>query len=40
MLLYPLATRVFGRVVAADVKDPVTGEYLLKQGHVISKTRC
>ena len=28
---------VFGRVVAADIKDPVTGELLLKQGHIIGR---
>ncbi len=27
-VIYPLANRVFGRVLAADVKDPVTGELL------------
>ena len=36
-VLYQLATRGFGRVVAADIKDSVTGEILLKQGHVITK---
>ena len=36
-VLYPLATRVFGRVVAVDVKDSVTGEVILKQGQVITK---
>ena len=32
--VYPMAHRVFGRVLAADVKDPVTGELLLSQGDV------
>ncbi len=36
-MLYPLPTRVFGRVLAADVKDSVTGAVLFKQGHVIYK---
>ena len=35
-IIYPLANRVFGRVVAADVKDPVTGELLFKQGDIIT----
>lgn len=36
-VIYPLASRVFARVVAADVKDPVTGRVILKQGSVITK---
>ena len=36
-VIYPLANRVFGRVLAADVKDPVTGQLLFKQGHIISR---
>lgn len=36
-VIYPLASRVFGRVLAADVKDPVTGELLFKQGQVIGR---
>ena len=36
-IIYPLASRIFGRVVAADIKDSVTGQILFKQGHVISK---
>ncbi|MDT8372338.1 MAG: DNA-directed RNA polymerase subunit beta', partial [Gammaproteobacteria bacterium] len=31
-IITPLASRVFGRVLAADVKDPVSGELLFKQG--------
>ena len=27
----------YGRVIAADVKDPVTGELLCKQGDVITR---
>lgn len=34
-VIYALANRAFGRVIAADVKDPVTGELLFKQGDVI-----
>lgn len=36
-IIYPLANRAFGRVLAADVKDPVTGELLFKQGTVIGR---
>lgn len=36
-VIYPLAQRAYGRVVAADVKDPVTGELLFKQGTMIAK---
>jgi len=36
-VIYPLAGRTFGRVLAADVKDPVSGELLFKQGHVIGR---
>lgn len=36
-VICPLANRIFGRVLAADVKDPVTGELLFKQNHVISR---
>jgi DNA-directed RNA polymerase subunit beta' len=36
-VVYPLANRVFGRVLAADVKDVFTGEILFKQGHLITR---
>ena len=36
-VVYPLAKRAFGRVIAADVKDPVSGQLLFKQGDVIYK---
>ena len=36
-IISPLAARVFGRVVAADIKDSVTGEVLFKPGHIITK---
>ena len=36
-LFIHLANRAFGRVVAADVKDPITGELLFKQGDVIDR---
>ncbi len=31
-VLAPLAQRVYGRILAADVKDPITGRVILKQG--------
>lgn len=36
-VIYPLSSRSFGRVLAADVHDAVTGELIFPQGHVISK---
>jgi len=36
-VIYPLADRAFGRALAADVKDPVTGELLFNQGHIITR---
>lgn len=36
-VLYPLAGRLFGRVLAADIKDPVSGEILLKQGEIVDR---
>lgn len=36
-IIYPLSQRVFGRVLATDAKDPVSGKILLKQGHVLSR---
>ena len=36
-VINPLTTRAFGRVLATDVKDPVTGQLLFNQGHVITK---
>lgn len=36
-IIYPLASRTFGRVLAADVKDLITGEILFKQGEVIDR---
>lgn len=36
-IICPLAERVFGRVVASDVKDSITGALLLKQGDMIEK---
>ncbi len=36
-VIYALSNRLFGRVLAADVKDPVTGELLLKQGEIVDR---
>ena len=36
-VLQPLAARVSGRVIAADIKDPITGKLLFNQGHLISR---
>jgi DNA-directed RNA polymerase subunit beta' len=36
-VIYSAANRVYGRVLATDLKDPVTGELLFKQGHVINR---
>lgn len=36
-IIYPLEKRVFGRVLAADLHDAITGTLLLKQGQLIDK---
>jgi len=36
-VLYPLAQRAYGRVVALDIKDPITGQLLFKQGDIIQR---
>jgi DNA-directed RNA polymerase subunit beta' len=36
-IISPLAQRSYGRMLAADVKDPVSGELLFKQGYIITK---
>lgn len=36
-VIYSLVERVFGRVLATDVKDPITGELLFKQGHIVTR---
>lgn len=36
-VLYSLANRSYGRVAAIDIKDPVTGEIILKQGEIIKR---
>jgi DNA-directed RNA polymerase subunit beta' len=37
-VLYPLARRAFGRVVATDVKDPITGQLIIKQGEYVDRS--
>lgn len=36
-VIYKLANRLFGRVLATDVKDPVKGELIGKQGDVVDR---
>lgn len=36
-IICPLSTRAFGRVIATDVKDPVSGQLLFKQGDVVRR---
>lgn len=36
-IVYPVGQRAYGRVLAADVRDMVTGELLFSRGHVISR---
>lgn len=36
-VIYSIAQRAFGRVVATDLKDPISGQLLFKQGDVIRR---
>lgn len=36
-IIYPLSKRIFGRTIAADVKDPISGQLLFTSGHVVSR---
>lgn len=36
-VIYHLPQRVYGRVLAADVKDAISGELLFKQGHIVGR---
>jgi DNA-directed RNA polymerase subunit beta' len=36
-VVYPLASRLFGRTLAADVKDPISGHMLGTQGQVLDR---
>lgn len=35
--VYPMGRRVFGRVLAADLKDPVSGERILSRGDIVTR---
>lgn len=35
--IHPVSARIYGRFVAQDVKDPVTGELFVKQGDVVTR---
>ena len=35
--VYPMGRRVFGRVIAADVKDPVSGDIILSSGDLVTR---
>lgn len=37
-VIYSAARRVFGRMLAADLHDPITGELLFKRGHIIDRS--
>jgi DNA-directed RNA polymerase, beta'' subunit, predominant form len=37
-IIYPLARRAYGRVLATDLKDPITGQLIMNQGDLISRT--
>lgn len=36
-LIYPVSSRAFGSILADDVKDPVSGEIIFSQGHLVNK---
>lgn len=36
-VLYSLSARSYGRVVALDVRDPISGQILLKQGDIVKR---
>jgi DNA-directed RNA polymerase subunit beta' len=36
-IIYPLSKRVFGRTVAVDIKDPISGALIFPQGHIVSR---
>jgi len=36
-VISPLAERVYGRVAAADIKDPISGDLLIAQGEIIGR---
>src|SRR6185437_5770377 len=36
-IIYSLVNRVYGRVLATDLKDPISGKVILPQGHLIRR---
>ena len=36
-IITPLSKRAYGRMLASDVKDPVTGELIFKQGQLLGR---
>lgn len=36
-VIYPLANRAYGRVLAADIKDAISGKMLFPQGHIVGR---
>ena len=39
-IIVSLSERALGRVVAADVKNPISGEVVIKKGHMIDEADC
>ncbi len=39
-IIVSLSERALGRVVAADVKNPISGEIVIKKGHMINEADC
>ena len=39
-IIVSLSERALGRVVAADVKNPITGDVIIKKGHMIDEADC
>ncbi len=39
-IIVSLSERALGRVVAADVKNPISGEVVIKKGHMIEEADC
>ena len=36
-IIYPFSKRIFGRTIAIDIKDPISGKLLFPQNHVVSR---
>ncbi len=39
-IIVSLSERALGRVIAADVKNPISGEVVIKKGHMIDEADC